>query len=90
MIPPDRNQNKISSFEQVGMVDPFVRKEYSNKPESFLDPVYPESRYTDEFFQGKSIYFPQLKHMFKLMCACIGIAKPEELWFNKPVLEIQE
>ena len=66
------------------MTDPFQPLEDFKTPETYIDKVYPQSRYaTDDIFQGKSIYKPSWRMMFKLMVACIGVTKGEELWFNQ-------
>ena len=80
--PKSKHGNRIQNFEQIGMQDPFVPRAHQNPPESYQDMVYPDSRYSCEIFQGKSIYVPTAHMMLKMMSACIGIANSSELWFK--------
>ena len=57
-------------------------------PESANVYVYPEER----LIRGESpsvIYIPSVHIMLKMMRACIGISKPDDLWlYNKdPVIQ---
>ena len=45
------------------------------------DWVYPEFRYVNGN-APHSIYIPRKEIMLKIMRACIGVKKPEDLWIN--------
>jgi len=78
-------------LKSLGIVDPFPNEERLNKskaalPEkgdsdtSHIPLVYPAERYVE----GNSpycLYIPSNELMFKLMRACIGVKKPQDLWF---------
>lgn len=75
----------IWSFEQIGMPDPFPDEEMECDfipPNSAEDLVYRGDRYTGES-PPSLIYFPSRVVYFKLMRACIGVQKYEDLWFVK-------
>lgn len=75
----------IWSFEQIGMPDPFPNEEMECEfipPNSPEDLVYRGDRYNNQ--QPPSlIYFPSRVVFFKLMRACIGVQRYEDLWFVK-------
>ena len=67
------------------MPDPFMGEQFEHgtfvPPKCYKDLVYSASRYI-KGESPKCIYFPGRKLMFKMMRACIGIEKEEDLWFN--------
>ena len=76
----------ISSFEQIGLHDPFP-----SEPKDMEDFVYPQAvddlAYPkDAYKKGQSphvLYFPSKRLMFKIMRACIGVTSSKDLWFNR-------
>lgn len=73
------------------MADPFPDESSSydtenmctnpNEPFSIDKNIYPDSRYCAEH-SPMIIYVPSRVIMIKLMRACMGCDKPEDLWFN--------
>ena len=67
------------------MPDPFAEEAVDHDfipPKEYTDLVYSMSRYV-KGESPKCIYFPSRKLMFKMMRACIGITKEDDLWFNQ-------
>ena len=87
----------ISSFEEIGMVDPFPEspmiKRHFNLPRCLgigeYDTnhlVYDESRYHLDDDISKNIYclyIPSKEVMFKIMRACVNAQIENDLWFNQ-------
>lgn len=82
----------INSFPKIGLTDPFPNEEKSMNNEEdielnnmmLMDPhvlIYPKCRISENN-SPQPIYIPNRAVMFKLMRACIGITRPEDLWFN--------
>lgn len=83
----------INSFAKIGLTDPFPResKSMSNeedieKNNSMLNNAH-ELIYSKQRIHSENspypIYIPNRAMMFKIMRACIGITRPEDLWFNE-------
>ena len=51
-------------------------------PELPDDLVYAKSRYMAEH-SPYQVYIPRSEMMIKLMRACVGVTKIEDLWFNR-------
>jgi hypothetical protein len=83
---PGHIKYKITSFDQIGWIDPFPEEDQSSTteviaPETLDDLVYDTARY----YPNASpfvIYFPIKILLFKLMRASIGVTKEKDLWFN--------
>ena len=89
----------IKRLEDIGWVDPFpddpMTVNYKTPSEipggDGPGPSIPES--SDQFAYAKSrlikgkfpqiIYIPTKEVLFKMMRACIGVAKKEDLWIHK-------
>ena len=91
----------ISSFEQIGWQDPFPNdcmmhafKDKGHKcdcpktmvPANSENLVYPESRYIKGMIPFV-IYIPKKEMMMKMIRACFGVKKVEDLWFNQKLEE---
>jgi hypothetical protein len=72
---PDDDQFIIGSIDDV---DPELYK-LPEVPETL---VYPPDRYI-EGACPYCIYIPRKELMLKIMRACVGITKVEDLWFNR-------
>jgi hypothetical protein len=82
----------VNSFYKFGMPDPFPEDpnreingnndldEKERMPEKPNDWVYGKSRYF-KAFSPSCIYIPTNQVMLKLMRACLGVERPEDLWF---------
>jgi len=55
-------------------------EEYQNKYNGKIELVYPEYRYVYNN-SPYTVYIPTAKELLKLMRACIGVTKPEDLIF---------
>ena len=82
----------IHTFWSIGMADPFpdestMFEENTNKfigPDPFTHDhlVYPKQRYQPD--QSPMImYLPGRYILIKIIRACMGCYKPEDLWFNQ-------
>lgn len=84
---PERTIHKINSFFDIGWADPFTEESPNGLdliksiklPSAANDLVYHESRYREEF-SPYVVYIPTDDIMFKLMRACLGCSKIEDLW----------
>ena len=88
----------INSFAQIGMSDPFPndKSQFSKTdidkfklPTTTDQMIYDESRYI-EGLAPYCIYIPRKELMFKMMKACIGVQKVEDLWFHRKVMPVKE
>ena len=81
------NDHRVSSFEELGMYDPTVKKSKKKMSEHFAKPtgpndlVYKKSRYI-KGESPKMIMIPTKKLLFQIMRACVGVKFEEDLWFN--------
>ena len=68
----------------MGWSDPFPDEHSSLEPVFLEDKnelVYDESYYKEEY-SPRIIYLPSKLVMIKMMRACIGVDKPQNLWIN--------
>ena len=66
------------------MIDPYPNEPMEVDfaiPESYDELVYRSDRYVEEY-SPKVLYIPSKLILFKLMRACIGITKKDQLWFR--------
>jgi hypothetical protein len=81
----------INSFQTIGWSDPFPDEDLAitgsqddglnlTIPVSIGDLVYQRSRYVKEH-SPLHLYVPKKEIMLKIMRACVGIHKPQDLWF---------
>ena len=84
----------INGFQTVGWSDPYPDDDTFiqgscddgdnlHLPEKVDDWVYPEGKLSDKDFAPYQIYIPKKEIMLKMMRACIGVKKPEDLWVNQ-------
>ena len=70
----------INSFEEIHWSDPFVPEpKHYHHHTSVDDLVYAESRYLADR-SPVCIYIPKKSVMIKLMIACVGATKLDEIW----------
>ena len=78
---------QISSFEQLGICDPFSEEKRDcvlHNPMKYTDLAYDAKRY-QEGESPKCIYFPSKFLLFNLMRASIDVSDETQLWFNRCV-----
>ena len=78
--------HNISSFEQIACFDPYPNESMGKGtnfdiPTDDLDFVYSDSRYRKDN-SPNCIYIPSRRLMLKIMRACIGVTKEEDLWYQ--------
>lgn len=73
------NEVKIPTDEEEGEED--NEPDQADIPQHIDDLVYANSRYKINE-RPVFVYFPSAEVLFKIMRACIGIEKEEDLWFN--------
>lgn len=72
----------VNSFWNIGWPDPFPDEHSSMDREFLVDRtalVYEEARYHEEY-SPSAVWIPSKLVLIKLMRACIGVDKPENLW----------
>ena len=79
-------QYAIESFEQVGLPDPFGPRLQTNdlfikKCDNKWDEAYPDQRMHSKTQSPVCLYLPTTEIMTKMILACIGVTKVEDLWF---------
>lgn len=79
------------NWDSLGWDDPFENDEGTyvvdaQEPTKYNDWVYPEFRYK-KGFSPYCIYIPTKEMMLKIMRACIGVKKKEDLWINCEKIE---